>query len=125
MLSVLFRKLRLVYDKCIENCAGLDPVPSEVSVDVLEYAQLCVHANAFLFVAVVFWKHSITVQGQSRDFLLKFISMVSVCQFVLRTCQQVSLRIILKVESLEIGVLSLCFFFVHSQIKHIMERELK
>ncbi|XP_059840150.1 mediator of RNA polymerase II transcription subunit 30-like isoform X3 [Hypanus sabinus] len=28
-LSVLFRKLRLVYDKCSENCAGLDPVPME------------------------------------------------------------------------------------------------
>ncbi|XP_078072614.1 mediator of RNA polymerase II transcription subunit 30 isoform X2 [Mustelus asterias] len=28
-LSVLFRKLRLVYDKCNENCAGLDPVPME------------------------------------------------------------------------------------------------
>lgn len=31
MLSVLFRKLRLVYDKCNENCAGLDPIPPEVS----------------------------------------------------------------------------------------------
>lgn len=30
MLSVLFRKLRLVYDKCNENCAGLDPIPPEV-----------------------------------------------------------------------------------------------
>uniref|UniRef100_A0A8C8DBA8 Mediator of RNA polymerase II transcription subunit 30 n=1 Tax=Oncorhynchus tshawytscha TaxID=74940 RepID=A0A8C8DBA8_ONCTS len=29
MLSVLFRKLRLVYDKCNENCTGLDPVPPE------------------------------------------------------------------------------------------------
>ncbi|XP_015212288.1 mediator of RNA polymerase II transcription subunit 30 isoform X2 [Lepisosteus oculatus] len=29
-LSVLFRKLRLVYDKCNENCAGLDPVPAEL-----------------------------------------------------------------------------------------------
>ncbi|KTG39118.1 hypothetical protein cypCar_00010044, partial [Cyprinus carpio] len=29
MLSVLFRKLRLVYDKCNENCAGLDPIPPE------------------------------------------------------------------------------------------------
>ncbi|XP_010292982.1 PREDICTED: mediator of RNA polymerase II transcription subunit 30 isoform X2 [Phaethon lepturus] len=28
-LSILFRKLRLVYDKCNENCAGLDPVPIE------------------------------------------------------------------------------------------------
>ncbi|XP_030597683.1 mediator of RNA polymerase II transcription subunit 30 isoform X3 [Archocentrus centrarchus] len=28
-LSVLFRKLRLVYDKCNENCAGLDPIPPE------------------------------------------------------------------------------------------------
>uniref|UniRef100_A0A4X2LEM3 Mediator of RNA polymerase II transcription subunit 30 n=1 Tax=Vombatus ursinus TaxID=29139 RepID=A0A4X2LEM3_VOMUR len=25
-LSILFRKLRLVYDKCNENCAGLDPI---------------------------------------------------------------------------------------------------
>ena len=31
MLSVLFRKLRLVYDKCNENCAGLEPIPPEVS----------------------------------------------------------------------------------------------
>lgn len=31
-LSILFRKLRLVYDKCNENCAGLDPVPIEVSI---------------------------------------------------------------------------------------------
>lgn len=31
-LSILFRKLRLVYDKCNENCAGLDPVPVEVSI---------------------------------------------------------------------------------------------
>ncbi|XP_019726426.1 mediator of RNA polymerase II transcription subunit 30 isoform X3 [Hippocampus comes] len=30
MLSVLFRKLRLVYDKCSENCAGLDPILPEV-----------------------------------------------------------------------------------------------
>lgn len=30
MLSVLFRKLRLVYDKCNENCAGMDPIPPEV-----------------------------------------------------------------------------------------------
>ncbi|XP_069776672.1 mediator of RNA polymerase II transcription subunit 30-like isoform X10 [Narcine bancroftii] len=28
-LSVLFRKLRLVYDKCNENCAGLDPIAME------------------------------------------------------------------------------------------------
>ncbi|MBN3277288.1 MED30 polymerase, partial [Polyodon spathula] len=31
-LSVLFRKLRLVYDKCNENCAGLDPVPTEARI---------------------------------------------------------------------------------------------
>ncbi|CAL8365741.1 unnamed protein product [Arctogadus glacialis] len=30
MLSVLFRKLRLVYDKCNENCAGMDATPPEV-----------------------------------------------------------------------------------------------
>ncbi|XP_038581154.1 mediator of RNA polymerase II transcription subunit 30 isoform X2 [Micropterus salmoides] len=29
-LSVLFRKLRLVYDKCNENCAGMDSIPPEV-----------------------------------------------------------------------------------------------
>ncbi|XP_062301918.1 mediator of RNA polymerase II transcription subunit 30 isoform X3 [Osmerus eperlanus] len=29
MLSVLFRKLRLVYDKCNENCAGLETIPPE------------------------------------------------------------------------------------------------
>ncbi|ROL53626.1 Mediator of RNA polymerase II transcription subunit 30 [Anabarilius grahami] len=32
MLSVLFRKLRLVYDKCNENCAGLEPMPPEMSL---------------------------------------------------------------------------------------------
>ncbi|TKC50921.1 hypothetical protein EI555_019831, partial [Monodon monoceros] len=26
-LSILFRKLRLVYDKCNENCGGMDPIP--------------------------------------------------------------------------------------------------
>ncbi|XP_018587445.1 mediator of RNA polymerase II transcription subunit 30 [Scleropages formosus] len=35
-LSVLFRKLRLVYDKCNENCAGLDPVPTE---QLIPYAE--------------------------------------------------------------------------------------
>uniref|UniRef100_G3VQQ6 Mediator of RNA polymerase II transcription subunit 30 n=1 Tax=Sarcophilus harrisii TaxID=9305 RepID=G3VQQ6_SARHA len=30
-LSILFRKLRLVYDKCNENCAGLDPIPIEMA----------------------------------------------------------------------------------------------
>ncbi|KAJ3609491.1 hypothetical protein NHX12_024012 [Muraenolepis orangiensis] len=29
MLSVLFRKLRLVYDKCTETCAGMDATPPE------------------------------------------------------------------------------------------------
>nr|XP_028592085.1 mediator of RNA polymerase II transcription subunit 30 isoform X2 [Podarcis muralis] len=28
-LAILFRKLRLVYDKCNENCAGLETVPIE------------------------------------------------------------------------------------------------
>ncbi|XP_047663971.1 mediator of RNA polymerase II transcription subunit 30 isoform X1 [Tachysurus fulvidraco] len=32
MLSVLFRKLRLVYDKCNENCAGLEPIPPEKTI---------------------------------------------------------------------------------------------
>lgn len=67
MLSVLFRKLRLVYDKCIENCAGLEPVPPEVSMLVFESAYLhacmCVFINLFvcLFGCIdsVFWKHSI------------------------------------------------------------------
>ncbi|XP_031442212.1 mediator of RNA polymerase II transcription subunit 30 isoform X1 [Clupea harengus] len=36
MLSVLFRKLRLVYDKCIENCAGLEPVPPEQLIPYVE-----------------------------------------------------------------------------------------
>ncbi|XP_042601167.1 mediator of RNA polymerase II transcription subunit 30 isoform X1 [Cyprinus carpio] len=36
MLSVLFRKLRLVYDKCNENCAGLDPVPPEQLIPYVE-----------------------------------------------------------------------------------------
>ncbi|KAK1172640.1 mediator of RNA polymerase II mRNAion subunit 30-like isoform X1 [Huso huso] len=35
-LSVLFRKLRLVYDKCNENCAGLDPVPTEQLIPYVE-----------------------------------------------------------------------------------------
>ncbi|ELK08590.1 Mediator of RNA polymerase II transcription subunit 30 [Pteropus alecto] len=30
-LSILFRKLRLVYDKCNENCGGMDPIPAEAS----------------------------------------------------------------------------------------------
>ncbi|KAG9478634.1 hypothetical protein GDO78_012342 [Eleutherodactylus coqui] len=34
-LSILFRKLRLVYDKCNENCAGLEPVSVEVGAGVL------------------------------------------------------------------------------------------
>ncbi|MCJ8746377.1 hypothetical protein PDJAM_G00141100 [Pangasius djambal] len=36
MLSVLFRKLRLVYDKCIENCAGLEPIPPEQLIPYVE-----------------------------------------------------------------------------------------
>ncbi|XP_039976898.1 mediator of RNA polymerase II transcription subunit 30 isoform X1 [Xiphias gladius] len=36
MLSVLFRKLRLVYDKCNENCAGLDPIPPEQLIPFVE-----------------------------------------------------------------------------------------
>ncbi|KAF7210851.1 mediator complex subunit 30, partial [Nothobranchius furzeri] len=36
MLSVLFRKLRLVYDKCSENCAGLDPIPPEQLIPFVE-----------------------------------------------------------------------------------------
>ncbi|XP_054619636.1 mediator of RNA polymerase II transcription subunit 30 isoform X2 [Dunckerocampus dactyliophorus] len=36
MLSVLFRKLRLVYDKCSENCAGLDPILPEQLIPFLE-----------------------------------------------------------------------------------------
>ncbi|XP_051991979.1 mediator of RNA polymerase II transcription subunit 30-like isoform X2 [Xyrauchen texanus] len=36
MLSVLFRKLRLVYDKCNENCAGLDPIPPEQLIPYVE-----------------------------------------------------------------------------------------
>ncbi|CAO2585347.1 Mediator of RNA polymerase II transcription subunit 30 [Lemmus lemmus] len=28
-LSILFRKLRLFYDKCNENCGGKDPIPIE------------------------------------------------------------------------------------------------
>ncbi|CAM9293635.1 Mediator of RNA polymerase II transcription subunit 30 [Leptosomus discolor] len=35
-LSILFRKLRLVYDKCNENCAGLDPVPIEQLIPYVE-----------------------------------------------------------------------------------------
>lgn len=36
MLSVLFRKLRLVFDKCNENCAGLDPIPPEQLIPFVE-----------------------------------------------------------------------------------------
>ncbi|XP_010898502.1 mediator of RNA polymerase II transcription subunit 30 isoform X2 [Esox lucius] len=36
MLSVLFRKLRLVYDKCNQNCSGLDPVPPEQLIPYVE-----------------------------------------------------------------------------------------
>ncbi|XP_028317804.1 mediator of RNA polymerase II transcription subunit 30 isoform X1 [Gouania willdenowi] len=36
MLSVLFRKLRLVYDKCSENCAGLDPIAPELLIPFVE-----------------------------------------------------------------------------------------
>ncbi|OCT77114.1 mediator of RNA polymerase II transcription subunit 30-like [Xenopus laevis] len=35
-LSILFRKLRLVYDKCNENCAGLEPVPIEQLIPYVE-----------------------------------------------------------------------------------------
>ncbi|XP_008329402.1 mediator of RNA polymerase II transcription subunit 30 [Cynoglossus semilaevis] len=36
MLSVFFRKLRLVYDKCNDNCAGLDPIPPEQLIPFVE-----------------------------------------------------------------------------------------
>lgn len=36
MLSVLFRKLRLVFDKCNENCAGLDLIPPEHLIPFVE-----------------------------------------------------------------------------------------
>ncbi|CAL8299329.1 unnamed protein product [Lota lota] len=36
MLSVLFRKLRLVYDKCNENCAGMDTTPPEQLIPFVE-----------------------------------------------------------------------------------------
>ncbi|TRY93740.1 hypothetical protein DNTS_028772 [Danionella cerebrum] len=36
MLSTLFRKLRLVYDKCNEYCAGLDPIPPEQLIPYVE-----------------------------------------------------------------------------------------
>ncbi|KAM9777110.1 mediator of RNA polymerase II transcription subunit 30 isoform X2 [Syngnathus typhle] len=35
-LSVLFRKLRLVYDKCSENCAGLDPILPEQLIPFMD-----------------------------------------------------------------------------------------
>lgn len=41
MLSVLFRKLRLVYDKCNENCAGLESIPPEVTIAFT----LCTHST--------------------------------------------------------------------------------
>ncbi|XP_061672904.1 mediator of RNA polymerase II transcription subunit 30 isoform X2 [Syngnathoides biaculeatus] len=36
MLSMLFRKLRLVYDKCSENCAGLDPILPEQLIPFMD-----------------------------------------------------------------------------------------
>ncbi|XP_033950343.1 mediator of RNA polymerase II transcription subunit 30 [Gymnodraco acuticeps] len=36
MLSVLFRKLRLVYDKCNENCAGMESIPPEQLIPFVE-----------------------------------------------------------------------------------------
>ncbi|KAM8840007.1 mediator of RNA polymerase II transcription subunit 30 isoform 1-T2 [Spinachia spinachia] len=36
MLSVLFRKLRLVYDKCNKNCSGMDPIPPEQLIPFME-----------------------------------------------------------------------------------------
>ncbi|XP_036686582.1 mediator of RNA polymerase II transcription subunit 30 isoform X1 [Balaenoptera musculus] len=35
-LSILFRKLRLVYDKCNENCGGMDPIPVEQLIPYVE-----------------------------------------------------------------------------------------
>ncbi|XP_068603302.1 mediator of RNA polymerase II transcription subunit 30 [Brachionichthys hirsutus] len=35
-LSVLFRKLRLVYDKCNVNCTGMDPIPPELLIPFVE-----------------------------------------------------------------------------------------
>ncbi|XP_023386550.1 mediator of RNA polymerase II transcription subunit 30 isoform X1 [Pteropus medius] len=35
-LSILFRKLRLVYDKCNENCGGMDPIPAEQLIPYVE-----------------------------------------------------------------------------------------
>lgn len=46
-LSILFRKLRLVYDKCNENCAGLDPVPIEVSTFL--YVQITAQSHRAVF----------------------------------------------------------------------------
>lgn len=46
-LSILFRKLRLVYDKCNENCAGLDPVPIEVSTFL--YVRITAQSHCAVF----------------------------------------------------------------------------
>ncbi|XP_068189913.1 mediator of RNA polymerase II transcription subunit 30 isoform X2 [Antennarius striatus] len=35
-LSVLFRKLRLVYDKCNDSCTGMDPIPPELLIPFVE-----------------------------------------------------------------------------------------
>uniref|UniRef100_A0AAQ4S9B8 Mediator of RNA polymerase II transcription subunit 30 n=1 Tax=Gasterosteus aculeatus aculeatus TaxID=481459 RepID=A0AAQ4S9B8_GASAC len=40
MLSVLFRKLRLVYDKCNENCSGMDPIPPEIASKLISLTRL-------------------------------------------------------------------------------------
>lgn len=56
MLSALFRKLRLVYDKCNENCAAIDTIPPEVSA----------YLSLFLF------KSWLTIQDQKAlSFFLK------------------------------------------------------
>ncbi|XDV35009.1 hypothetical protein PO909_005065 [Leuciscus waleckii] len=53
MLSVLFRKLRLVYDKCNENCAGLEPIPPEVRLHSLYTLQFSLNL-VILLIFVIF-----------------------------------------------------------------------
>ncbi|XP_069776664.1 mediator of RNA polymerase II transcription subunit 30-like isoform X3 [Narcine bancroftii] len=58
-LSVLFRKLRLVYDKCNENCAGLDPIAMEQVANPLIHPGLLVgeHPQLIPYVEDEITKH--------------------------------------------------------------------
>lgn len=74
-LSVLFRKLRLVYDKCNDNCTGMDPVPPEVRHacrDWSMYARVvwCQRVADNGFVSV--WMYVMHLEIRSSDLLHSF-----------------------------------------------------